>query len=110
MWTPRSIHNRRSTEELTESIVERRRLVLIEPAAMLQLLHNCRFRAQMITLTTATYGAAGITLPRTADAQFRAGPRVLALSRGPNVSQRRHGGIDRSRSLKVEGARLRIFD
>ncbi|WP_285491575.1 C40 family peptidase [Amycolatopsis taiwanensis] len=27
-------------------------------------------------LTVAAYGAAGITLPRTADAQFRAGPRV----------------------------------
>lgn len=27
-------------------------------------------------LTAAAYGAAGITLPRTADAQFRAGPRV----------------------------------
>jgi cell wall-associated NlpC family hydrolase len=24
----------------------------------------------------AAYGAAGVTLPRTADAQFRAGPRV----------------------------------
>jgi cell wall-associated NlpC family hydrolase len=28
-------------------------------------------------LTVAAYGAAGITLPRTADAQFRVGPRVL---------------------------------
>ena len=27
-------------------------------------------------LTVAAYGAAGVTLPRTADAQFRAGPRV----------------------------------
>jgi cell wall-associated NlpC family hydrolase len=27
-------------------------------------------------LTAAAYSAAGITLPRTADAQFRAGPRV----------------------------------
>lgn len=27
-------------------------------------------------LTAAAYGAAGVTLPRTADAQFRAGPRV----------------------------------
>ena len=29
-------------------------------------------------LTVAAYGAAGVTLPRTADAQFRAGPRVPA--------------------------------